>query len=80
MATNKKDGLALEYHQFDLHQDFDHNLYTGFNSTNFSEEEVIPHISSYLPSTYPHPSAFLGPKWTPDMAPVLRPGGNLFKG
>lgn len=60
MATNKQDGLALEYHQFDLHQDFDHNLYTGFNSTGYSEEEVIPHISSYLPSTYPHPSAFLG--------------------
>ncbi|CAK8577619.1 unnamed protein product [Lathyrus sativus] len=62
VATNNQDGPALEYHQFDLHQDFDHSLYTGFNGTGYSEEEAIPHISSYLPSTCPPPSAFLGPK------------------
>jgi hypothetical protein len=62
VATINQDGPALEYHQFDLHQDFDHGLYTGFNGTGYSEEEAIPHISSYLPSVCPPPSAFLGPK------------------
>ncbi|CAJ2678723.1 unnamed protein product [Trifolium pratense] len=61
VATINQDGPALEYPQFDLHQDFDHGLYTGFNGTVYSEE-AIPHISSYLPSACPPPSAFLGPK------------------
>lgn len=61
-AANNLDGHALEYHQFDLHQDYDHGFYTGFNGTGYCEEEAIPHISSYLPSICPPPSAFLGPK------------------
>ncbi|KAL3011207.1 hypothetical protein AAZX31_07G187100 [Glycine max] len=62
VAANNPDGHALEYHQFDLHQDYDHGLYTGFNGTGYCEEDAIPHISSYLPSICPPPSAFLGPK------------------
>ncbi|KOM31587.1 hypothetical protein LR48_Vigan01g114200 [Vigna angularis] len=61
-AANNPDGHALEYHQFDLHQDYDHGFYTGFNGTGYCEEDAIPHISSYLPSICPPPSAFLGPK------------------
>ncbi|MED6111376.1 Transcription factor voz1 [Stylosanthes scabra] len=62
VAANTLEGPALEYHQFDLHQDFDHGFYTGFNGIGYSEEDAIPHISSYLPSICPPPSAFLGPK------------------
>lgn len=61
VAANQ-DGAALEYHQFDLQQDFDHNLYAGFNGTGYCEEDAVPLISSYLPSVCPPPSAFLGPK------------------
>ncbi|KAH1217228.1 Transcription factor VOZ1 [Glycine max] len=57
VAANNPDGHDLEYHQFDLHQDYDHGFYTGY-----CEEDAIPHISSYLPSICPPPSAFLGPK------------------
>ncbi|RZB81505.1 Transcription factor VOZ1 isoform B [Glycine soja] len=62
VAANNPDGHDLEYHQFDLHQDYDHGFYTGFNGTGYCEEDAIPHISSYLPSICPPPSAFLGPK------------------
>ncbi|XP_061341553.1 transcription factor VOZ1 isoform X2 [Gastrolobium bilobum] len=62
MAANNLDGPALEYHQFDLNQDLDHSFYAGFNDTGFCEEDAVPHISSYLPSIFPPPSAFLGPK------------------
>lgn len=62
MAANNPDLPALEYNQFDLHPDFDHSFYTGYNGTGYCEEDAIPHISSYLPSICPPPSAFLGPK------------------
>ncbi|KAK7306607.1 hypothetical protein VNO77_44557 [Canavalia gladiata] len=62
MTANNLDGTALEYHQFDLNKDFNHSFYAGFNGTGFCEEGVVPHISSYLPSVCPPPSAFLGPK------------------
>ncbi|KAL1327209.1 hypothetical protein HN51_037287 [Arachis hypogaea] len=62
VAANNLEGPALEYHQFDLHQDFDHSFYTGFNGIGYCEEDAIPQISSYLPSICPPPSAFLGPK------------------
>jgi len=53
------DGTALEYHQFDINKDMDDSFYAG---TGFCEEGRVPHISSYLPSVCPPPSAFLGPK------------------
>lgn len=63
VSVNNLEGAThLDYHQYELHQDFDHNFYTGFNGTGLSGEETLPHISSYLPSICPPPSAFLGPK------------------
>ena len=62
MSINNLGGATqLEYHQFDLHQDFEH-VYTGFNGAGFCGEDSMPHTSSYLPSICPPPSAFLGPK------------------
>ncbi|XP_043702299.1 transcription factor VOZ1-like [Telopea speciosissima] len=52
----------LDYHQFDLHQDFDHNIFIGFNGTGQCGEDGISHITGILPSICPPPSAFLGPK------------------
>ncbi|KAJ7968628.1 transcription factor VOZ1-like [Quillaja saponaria] len=57
-GVHNVEGSSLDYHQFDLYQ----NFYTGFNSTGFYGGDDMPHISSYLPSICPPPSAFLGPK------------------
>lgn len=63
VSVNNLEGAThLDYHPYELHQDFDCNFYTGFNGTGLSEEDALPHISSYLPSICPPPSAFLGPK------------------
>ncbi|KAG7959042.1 hypothetical protein I3843_10G052100 [Carya illinoinensis] len=63
VAINNLEGSThLDYHQFDLHQDFEHNFYSGFSGTSLSGEDTVPHVSSYLPSICPPPSAFLGPK------------------
>ncbi|KAJ7947042.1 transcription factor VOZ1-like [Quillaja saponaria] len=61
VTVNNAEG-SLDYHQFDLHQNFGHNFYTGFNSAVSYGEDDMPHISSYFPSICPPPSAFLGPK------------------
>ncbi|KAK8984511.1 hypothetical protein V6N11_047732 [Hibiscus sabdariffa] len=62
MPINNLEGATqLEYHQFDLHQDFEH-FYTGYNGTGFRSEDAMPHACSYLPSICPPPSAFLGAK------------------
>ncbi|KAF7803380.1 transcription factor VOZ1-like [Senna tora] len=61
VANNNFEGATLEY-QFDMHQDFDHSFYAGFNNPAFCEEDTISHLSSYVPSICPPPSAFLGPK------------------
>ncbi|KAK7246431.1 hypothetical protein RIF29_41299 [Crotalaria pallida] len=61
-ATNNLDGPALEYHQFDINQDFNHSFYAGFTGSGFCEEETVPCIPSYIPIICPPPSAFLGPK------------------
>ncbi|KAL4281338.1 hypothetical protein GQ457_03G036610 [Hibiscus cannabinus] len=62
MPINNLEGATqLEYHQFDLHQDFEH-FYTGYNGTGFAEEDAMLHTPSYLPSVCLPPSAFLGPK------------------
>ncbi|KAI4296831.1 hypothetical protein L6164_036754 [Bauhinia variegata] len=62
VAVNNLEGAALQYHQFNLYQEFDPGFYDGFNGTGLCEEDAMPHISSYLPSFRPPPSAFLGPK------------------
>uniref|UniRef100_A0A6N2KZQ0 Transcription factor VOZ1 n=1 Tax=Salix viminalis TaxID=40686 RepID=A0A6N2KZQ0_SALVM len=63
LAISNIEGAAqLDYHQFDLPQTFEQNFYTDFNGTDLGEEDGIPHVSSYLPSMCPPPSAFLGPK------------------
>ncbi|ESW20093.1 hypothetical protein PHAVU_006G180700 [Phaseolus vulgaris] len=59
MPAHNLDGPALEFHQLEFNKDFDHSFYGG---TGFCEEGGGPHISSYLPSVCPPPSAFLGPK------------------
>lgn len=63
MAVNNLEGATqVDYNQFDLQPDFEHNFYSGINGTGLSAEEAVPHTSSYLPSICPPPSAFLGPK------------------
>lgn len=61
-ANNLEGANHLDYHQYELHQEFEHNFYTCFNSTALSGEDALPHVSTYLPSICPPPSAFLGPK------------------
>lgn len=62
-AVNNLEGAThLDYQQFDLHQDFGSHFYTDFSGTGLCAEDGLPHISSYLPSMCPPPSAFLGPK------------------
>lgn len=63
VAVNNLEGAShLDYHQFELQQDFGHQFYTDFSGTGLCAEDGLPHISSYLPSMCPPPSAFLGPK------------------
>ncbi|GMI91569.1 VASCULAR PLANT ONE ZINC FINGER PROTEIN, vascular plant one zinc finger protein [Hibiscus trionum] len=62
MPINNLEGATqLEYHQFDLHQDFEH-FYTCYNGTGFTGEDAMLHTPGYLPSICLPPSAFLGPK------------------
>ena len=63
MAVNNLEGATqVDYNQFDLQPDFEHNFYSGINGMGLSAEDAVPHTSSYLPSIFPPPSAFLGPK------------------
>ncbi|XP_058100633.1 transcription factor VOZ1 isoform X2 [Magnolia sinica] len=55
-------NTQLEYHQFDLHQDFPHNIFIGCYGTGQCGEDAIPNISTFPPRICPSPSAFLGPK------------------
>lgn len=52
----------LDYYAFDMHQDIGQTFITGFDGTAFCNEDVLPQISTFLPSICPPPSAFLGPK------------------
>nr|DAD22753.1 TPA_asm: hypothetical protein HUJ06_024216 [Nelumbo nucifera] len=62
LINNMEMTNQLDYYQFDLHQDFDHNTFIGFNGDGECGEDSMPHLSSYLPNFCPPPSAFLGPK------------------
>uniref|UniRef100_A0A5B7AKN8 Putative transcription factor VOZ1 n=1 Tax=Davidia involucrata TaxID=16924 RepID=A0A5B7AKN8_DAVIN len=57
-------GVAsqLDYHAFNLHQDFEQNFFTGLDGTAMCGEDAMPQISGFLPNVCPPPSAFLGPK------------------
>lgn len=59
--ANNFEGPTLEY-QFDPNQDFDRSFYASFNGSVFCEENTIPFMTGYVPSVFPPPSAFLGPK------------------
>ncbi|KAJ6728527.1 TRANSCRIPTION FACTOR VOZ1 [Salix koriyanagi] len=62
MVINSVEGVAqLEYHDFDLPQNSEQNFYTGFNGMDLGEDATHL-VSSYLPSMFLPPSAFLGPK------------------
>ncbi|PQQ04564.1 transcription factor VOZ1 [Prunus yedoensis var. nudiflora] len=54
-ANNLEGANHLDYHQFELHQEFEHNFYTCFNSTALSGEDALPHVSTYLPVFALHP-------------------------
>lgn len=58
---NLEGATQLDYHQFDLQQDFEQNFFAGYDGTGSCGEDIA-HISSFLPSICPPPSAFLGPK------------------
>ncbi|KAJ4976853.1 hypothetical protein NE237_001959 [Protea cynaroides] len=62
MATNNLELITHLEYQFDLPQEFDHNLFIGFNGTSQCGEDGILPFSGILPSICPPPSAFLGPK------------------
>ncbi|KAK6917624.1 hypothetical protein RJ641_018377 [Dillenia turbinata] len=57
-------GLSTQpvYHQYDLHQNFEQNYFSGFGNTGQCGEDPIPQLPAYLPNICPPPSAFLGPK------------------
>jgi hypothetical protein len=64
-AGNNFDGTApLEYHQqYDLQQEFEPNFNGGFNNCpSYGVVEGPIHISNFIPTICPPPSAFLGPK------------------
>ncbi|XP_068665416.1 transcription factor VOZ1-like isoform X1 [Aristolochia californica] len=52
----------LEYHQFDMQQDFSHNIYLGFDGSGQYSDDIVPQITCVLPRICPPPSAFMGPK------------------
>ena len=59
---NLEGSTQLDYRQFDLHQDFEQNYFAAYDGTGLCGEDSITHISNFLPSICPPPSAFLGPK------------------
>ncbi|EEF39805.1 transcription factor VOZ1 isoform X1 [Ricinus communis] len=62
VVNNLEGGAQLEFHHFDLSQNYESNFYADFNSTDLCAEDGVPQVSGYLPSICPPPSAFLGPK------------------
>ncbi|XP_010460649.1 PREDICTED: transcription factor VOZ1-like isoform X1 [Camelina sativa] len=63
VGNNNFVGTAnLEYNQFDLQQEFEPNFNGGFNDCPSYGVEGPLHISTFMPTICPPPSAFLGPK------------------
>eukprot|EP00268_Persea_americana_P043485 TRINITY_DN4371_c0_g1_i5.p1 TRINITY_DN4371_c0_g1~~TRINITY_DN4371_c0_g1_i5.p1 ORF type:complete len:491 (+),score=110.07 TRINITY_DN4371_c0_g1_i5:212-1684(+) len=61
--NNLEPDTQLDHQQFDLHQDFSHNI-LGFDGTgDFGNDPMsMPDVSSFFTSVCPPPSAFLRPK------------------
>lgn len=63
MAVNNLEGdTQLDSYPFNLHQDFEQNLFTGIYSAGLYGEDAMPNMSGFLPNMCPPLSAFLGPK------------------
>lgn len=61
-ANNSQMTTQLDYSQFDLHRNFDQNLFASYNGAGLCEEDVVANISGFLSNMCPPPAAFLGPK------------------
>ncbi|KAA8519729.1 hypothetical protein F0562_013985 [Nyssa sinensis] len=61
-VNNLGAAFQLDYHSFNLHQDFEQNFFTGFDGTGLCAEDAMRQISGLFPNICPPPSAFLGPK------------------
>ncbi|OMO52554.1 hypothetical protein COLO4_37109 [Corchorus olitorius] len=59
MVGNADINYQLDYHPFDLQQEFDHGLLIGANGTEDCARDANPNV---LPNISPPPSAFMGPK------------------
>ncbi|OMP10223.1 Glycoside hydrolase, family 31 [Corchorus olitorius] len=59
MVGNVDINYQLDYHPFDLQQEFDHGLLIGANGTEYCARDANPNV---LPNISPPPSAFMGPK------------------
>lgn len=62
LVNNFDVAALLDYQQFDLHQDFNHELFIEPNTMGQCLPDVMPNISGFLPNISPPASAFLGPK------------------
>ncbi|XP_034701806.1 transcription factor VOZ1-like isoform X1 [Vitis riparia] len=60
VANNLEMTTQSDYNQFDMHQDFDHELFIG--PMGLCGQDGVPNIPGLLPNICPPPSAFLGPK------------------
>lgn len=58
-AVGNDINYQLDYHPFDLQQEFDHGPLIGANGTEDCVKDASPNI---LPNVSPPPSAFMGPK------------------
>lgn len=61
-TTNLDMANQLDYNQFNLHLDLEHQYISGFNGIGAGSIDTAHHISGFLPNICPPPSAFLGPK------------------
>ena len=61
-TTNLDMANQLDYNQFNLHLDLEHQYISSFNVIGTGTIDTAQHISGFLPNICPPPSAFLGPK------------------
>ncbi|KAF8411107.1 hypothetical protein HHK36_003646 [Tetracentron sinense] len=57
LVNNLEVATQLDLSQFDLHHDFDRNLFIAFDGIG---DDAMPHMSEIFPNICPPPSAFLG--------------------
>ncbi|KAL8136795.1 hypothetical protein V2J09_002796 [Rumex salicifolius] len=58
-VNNLNMATESNYHQINMHQQFNQNLFTSFDAIGLTGQEADP---EFMPSIPPPPSAFLGPK------------------